>query len=120
MRDRADVRRGAALLEVLVAIAILGGAGVGFIGALAEPLATARRAAARERTIETADRVLAAMTLLTRGDLDRWLGRREVGEFVTHVARPEPTLYRIAVAERRAPDHELLVTVVFRPLEPGR
>ena len=117
MRARADGRRGAALLEVLIALAILGGTGVAFIGALAEPLSAARREAAREGTLAAADRVLSAMTLLTRDDLDRRLGRRAAGEFTILVDRPTPVLYRIAVAERVAPERELLVTVVHRPRE---
>ena len=118
MSRRAEGRRGAALLEVLVALAILTGTGVALIGALAEPIGVMRRAAQRERTLEAADRVLTAMVLLTRTDLDRRLGRREVGEFVTYVDRPEPTLYRIAIASGAEPAHELLVTVVHRIREP--
>ena len=60
------------------------------------------------------DRVLAAMTLLKRVDLDRRIGRHEVGEFVLDVQRPERTLYRIAVAQTSAPQVEDLVTVVYR------
>jgi type II secretory pathway pseudopilin PulG len=120
MRACADGRRGAALLEVLIALAILGGTGVAFIGALAEPLAAAQREAARERTLASADRVLAAMTLLARDDLDLRLGRRDVGEFTTSVDRTTPVLYRIGVAERAAPDRELLVTVVHRPRASAR
>jgi hypothetical protein len=37
-----------------------------------------------------------------------------VGELLVSVDRPEPALYRIAVAAAQAPEQELLATVVFR------
>ena len=98
MRDE----RGIALLEALVALAILSTAGVAFVGL--------------GRAAVEADRFLTATTLLRRQELDERLGHHEVGEFVVHIQRPEPTLYRLAIAETVAPEVELLVTVVYRPL----
>ena len=71
----------------------------------------------RERELVQAERVLAASTLLERRDLERRIGRRTIGEFLVEVARPEPTLFRIAVATADHPDAALLVTVVYRPGE---
>jgi hypothetical protein len=59
--------------------------------------------------------VLTATALLSRDDLDRRLGRHPIGQFIVEVQRPDPTLYRIAIAEGRAPEVEALVTVVYRP-----
>jgi type II secretory pathway component PulJ len=107
--------RGAALLEAIVALAILATAGTALVGALGAALRNETGLAARERSLIAADRVLTAMTLLTRNDLDQRLGSHEAGEFLVSVQRPRPSLYRIAIAERRAPEIETLVTVVYRP-----
>jgi hypothetical protein len=107
-----------ALLEAMIALAILGSAGAAAVGLVAAGLRSAAVGRERERTVMNADRVLAATTLLLRSDLDRRLGERQVGEFAVRIERPEPTLYRTAIAETSHPSTELLVTVVYRP-EPG-
>ncbi len=109
-----DSNRGMTLIEVLAALAILGTAGLGLAGALAAATQAERQAEAEERSLDAADRVMAAASLLGRPDLDRRLGEQKAGEFILRVQRPEPTLYRIALAERAAPQVELLVTVVYR------
>lgn len=106
--------RGVALLEVLVAVLILSVAGLGFVdlvGAGTRAVGTAR---ARERELADEERLLAAYTLLSRGDLDRRLGRRDVGPYVVNVERPERVLYRIALARNEFLAVEDLVTVVYR------
>jgi hypothetical protein len=106
--------RGVALLEVLVAILILTVAGlslVELVSAGTRAMATART---RERELADEERLLAAYTLLTRSDLDRRIGRREVGPYLADVQRPEQTLYRLALLRRAAPEVEDLVTVVYR------
>lgn len=111
-------RRGIALLEVLVAVAILGVATLSLlelVGAGIRAVAVARE---RERELADEERLLAAYTLLTRGDLDRRLGDRAVGPYIAIVQRPERTLYRVALRRSMA-EIEDLVTVVYRP-EPGR
>jgi type II secretory pathway component PulJ len=109
--------RGAALLEVLVALTILTVAGLSLVGLLSAGVRAEQDARERERVLADEERVLAAMTLLTRADLDRRLGRHEVGEFVVDVQRPERTLYRIAIGQPSAAHVEDLVTVVFRRAE---
>ncbi len=106
--------RGWALLEVLVAMAILSASGLALVGLVSAGLGAERDARARERTLATEDRVLAALSLLKREELNRRLGRHGLGEFVVDIERPEPTLYRIALAQVRSPDVEDLVTVVYR------
>jgi type II secretory pathway component PulJ len=105
------------LLEAMVAMAILAGAGTSLVAALDAGVRSEHQARLRETSLLSADRVLAALTLLGRTDLDRRLGRHPVGEFVVDVQRPDRALYRIAVAEARAPEVEMLVTVVYRPEE---
>lgn len=111
--------RGVALLEVLVAVLILTVAGlslVELVGAGTRAIGTSRQ---RERELADEERLLTAYTLLTRSDLDRRLGDRTVGPYVTNVQRPEATLYRIAITRQGTLEVEDLVTVVYRP-EPAR
>lgn len=110
---RAD--QGIALLEVIVALAILAGAGTALVAAVGAALRSEAELYQREAALMAAGRVLAAMTLLTREDLDRRLGDRAVGELVVGVQRPEPALYRIGIRDGDALDVEMLVTVVYRP-----
>src|SRR2546425_12251211 len=106
--------KGVALLEVLIALVILMTAGVALVGLVGAGLRGEAEARGRERELAEEERVLTAMTLLRREDLDRRLGRHGVGELVVDVQRPERTLYRIAVAQDRSPQVEELVTVVYR------
>jgi len=112
-------RRGAVLLEALVALTVLGLVGSSVVSLLAASIRAEERAAGRERLLESADRVLIAMSLLDRRELDRRLGASELGEFLVVVTRPEATLYRLSIADRAAPDVELLVTVVHRAVVRG-
>ena len=107
--------RGAALLEALVALAILAVAGVSLIGLLVDTERGESAFELREVRSEGAEQLLTRLSLEDKRGLDIRLGRRSVGEFVTDVQRPEPEFYRLAVADSLAPDAPLLVTVVFRP-----
>lgn len=115
MRNR---ERGVALLEVLAAVTILGVAGVGLLEVVTAGTRAVAAAIVRERELADEERLLAEYTLLARADLDRRLGRREVGPYFADVQRPERTLYRIALARKTAPEVEDLVTVVHRPETP--
>lgn len=106
--------RGVALLEVLVALVILATAGVAMIELVGAGLRAEGDARRRERVLATEERLLAASTLLRREELDQRIGRREVGEFIVDIQRPERSLYRIALLQRESPQVEDLVTVVYR------
>jgi hypothetical protein len=93
---------------------ILSTAGLALTALLRQAVQAQAALHASEATMDAADRVLAALTLLGRDDLDRRLGRHEVGEFLADIQRPERGLYRIALAESSAPERTLLVTVVYR------
>ncbi|HEV8381580.1 MAG TPA: hypothetical protein VGQ29_08345, partial [Gemmatimonadales bacterium] len=73
-----------------------------------------REARERERILAAEERVLAALTLLNRSELDQRIGRRQIGEFIVDIQRPEPRLYRIALLQQQSPQVEDLVTVVYR------
>jgi type II secretory pathway component PulJ len=107
--------RGFALLEAVAALVILGVAGIALVEQVAAGTRAEAVAATRERELADEERLLTAYTLLARGDLDRRLGRRDVGPYAVEVQRPEPVLYRIALSRLAAPDVEDLVTVVYRP-----
>jgi hypothetical protein len=106
--------RGVVLLEVLVAVVILATAGIGMVELVGFGMRAEREARLRETTLATEERVLSALTLLTRTELDQRIGRRRIGEFIVDVQRPERTLYRIALLQAQSPQVEDLVTVVYR------
>lgn len=107
--------RGVILLEALVSLALVSTAGLAFAGLVREVQTREERLMDRERRLLEADRVLTAMSLLGRSDLDRRLGHHLTSGFTVEVQRPEPALYRVSVAETDAPEVELLVTIVYRP-----
>ena len=109
--------RGVVLLEVLVALVILATAAIALTELVGAGLRGERDAQAREAILATEDRLLAALTLLRRQELDQRIGRRQLGEFIVDVQRPEPTLYRIALLSVSSPHVEDLVTVVYRRSE---
>ncbi len=69
-------RRGAALLEVLVGLAILALSGTALVGAVSEAISRECEMPQREQELVVMERVLAATTLLTRDELSRRLGDR--------------------------------------------
>lgn len=107
--------RGVVLLEILAAVLILTVAGLSLVALTATGMRATAAARDREREQQDEDRLLAAYSLLLRSDLDLRLGARAVGPYVVTVQRPEPALYRVAVASQRAPGIEDLVTVLYRP-----
>ena len=106
--------RGVVLLEVLVALTVLSVGALALVESVDAGLQAERRARQREAVLASEERLLSAMTLLRRAELDQRLGRRPIGEFIVDVQRPEPTLYRIGVLQSDAPTVEDLVTVVYR------
>jgi len=106
--------RGVALLEVLVALVILATAGIALVELVGYGMRGERQARLREGTLADEERLLTALTLLKRNELDQRIGQRQIGEFIVDVQRPEPTLYRIALTLQQSPHVEDLVTVVYR------
>jgi type II secretory pathway pseudopilin PulG len=104
-----------ALLEVLAALTIFATAAVSVVGLLAQSTEHERRAESAEQRLADEERLLAAVALLTRDDLDRRLGRRAAGPYVVEIQRPVRTLYRVTVALGDAPDAPDLATLVYRP-----
>lgn len=117
---RRSDRAGVALLEVLVALAILFAAGAAATGAVQAALASEGRSVRVEAELEDADRLLTALTLLTRSDLDLRLGVRTIGDWRVEILRPGMGLYRISLARADAGPAPLLVTLVHRPAPTDR
>ena len=114
---RASRRSGAALLEVMVALAILAVAGVTAVAATGESVRAAARVRESEREIREASAFLEAVALWPREDLDRRLGDRAQGRWRLRISRPSPTVYEIALADSAGSD-VLLETALYRPDAP--
>jgi prepilin-type N-terminal cleavage/methylation domain-containing protein len=110
------IERGVALLEVVIALAILGIAGLSAVGALLQASDQIEHIAAVERRIEDQSRLLSAIGLLTRDDLLRQLGRRTAGQYTVRTQRLSDALFQVTVAD--GPDMTpTLATVFYRPGE---
>jgi len=105
---------GVVLLEVMVAVVILATAGIALTETVGAGLRAERDAREREGRLANEERLLTALTLLNRRELDQRIGRRRIGDFIVDVQRPERTLYRIALIQEQSPQVEDLVTVVYR------
>lgn len=109
---------GAALLEALVALAVLGtiGSSAGWLAS--EAVRSVARTYAEESAVRGASRFLQAVSLWTRDDLDRHLGTSQQGAWNLRVDRPSRTLYVVSLTERTS-DHYLVGTALYR-LDPDR
>lgn len=111
------VRRGAVLLEVVIAVSILAIAGLAVVSFVSEASAGVRRARSQDQSVREAAAYLDVVTLWPRADLDRHLGARRQGSWLMTVHRTSPRLYDIAIADSTG-DHELIHTTVFRREDP--
>ena len=112
-RHRSD-RRGAALLEAIVAMAILGTAGIAALTLASEAARAVDHARQAETELRQASAFMEAVALWTRDDLDRRLGDRPQGEWRLRIHRPEPELYTVILTDSLGVE-SLLATSLFRP-----
>lgn len=108
-------RRGAVLLEALVALAIVTIALTAAMSALVGVLHQQSILRQREEQASSAGKLLGVYSLLTRNQLDQRLGQQVIDSWVLRVQRPEKDLFRVAVSAADAPEHELAATVMYRP-----
>lgn len=106
-------RRGAALLEVLVAITLVATVAVSALSLTLESQRAVERATRRAAESARAGSFLDAVALWPREDLDRHLGARAIGPWVLEVQRPERTLYVVALFDGGA-THPLFTTTLYR------
>jgi len=104
---------GAVLLEVIVALALLATAGLAAVSMAAEAAGAVSRAATAEVEMRQATRLMDAVSLWPRADLDRRLGDRRQGPFILRIGRPSGELYTAALADS-ATGRVLLATSLFR------
>lgn len=105
--------RGMILLEVMVALAILG-FGIASTAAVAvASLDSVRRAQREERAVQRAAALLNAVALWPRADLDLHLGTRVEGEMLLRIDRPNDALYDVSIDDS-AGRATLLQTALYR------
>ena len=115
MRRDSAPRHGMVLLEVLVALTLLGVVGAS-VAAMAVGAGDAVHRAQRNDTeLRKASAFLDAVALWTREDLDRRLGSHGQGAWRLDIQRPEPSLYLVVLADSTG-TRELLHTALFRPI----
>jgi len=101
---------GAALLEAIVAVSILGASGVALAAQMQQTYEAVRRAGAAERGFLDASAFLDAVALWPREDLDRRLGDRRNGPWRLEITRSEQT-YGVTI--RDSTGRQTLATTVF-------
>ena len=111
-------RRGAVLLEAMVALLIMSTAGLAASAIVSSAAVAVRRAHTAGVEAAQASAFFEAVTLWTREDFDRRLGARPQGPWVLHIERPVPTLYVLRLTNVQT-GVELLRTAAYRP-EPSR
>jgi type II secretory pathway pseudopilin PulG len=104
-------RRGGALLEALVAMAILGTALLSLAAAVRGAGLVLERAVAADSLLRSADHLLGAITLWTRDDIELRLGERLQGPWRIMITKATPNLYVVLIADSTS--HELLRTSIY-------
>jgi type II secretory pathway pseudopilin PulG len=111
---RAKSRRGAVLLEAMVALVILASAGIVVVSLAAESARAVERARNAEKELRAANAFFSAVALWPRSDLDLHLGDRHQGRWIMRVDRPRPNLY-VATLSDSGTRAMVLRTSLFRP-----
>lgn len=109
-----STRSGAVLLEAVVALAIVGTVGLAVAAMASDRAAAVSRAQEREREVREASRLLTAVSLWPREDLDRHMGASRQGWMNLVIERTAPDLFSIAIQDGTSAQ-PLLRTALFRP-----
>lgn len=107
-------RAGIALLEAIIALALLGIAGGAGAVTASELTRAVARVQEREALTQLAERLLTAVSLWPGDDLDRHLGWTAQGPLRMWIDRIEPVLYQVALSDGLT-GGALLQTTLFRP-----
>lgn len=118
IRVASKPRRGVALLEAIVALAIFATVGIAALTMAAGASRAAAAAREADGELREASRFLEAVALWTRNDLDQRLGDRRQGPWILRIERPLPELYLVTLSDTLR-DNPVLQTSLFRP-EPVR
>jgi type II secretory pathway pseudopilin PulG len=103
------------LLEVLVALTILGIAGASITTLAVDAGRLVRHARQSEEDIRRASDLLDRVALWSREDLDRHLGDHAQGEWRMTVSRGATNLYLVELRDSTSATN-LLTTVLYRPI----
>ena len=107
-------RHGAALLEALVALALLGSVGGAAAWSATESLRAVQRMQTRENDQRRAARFFTAVSLWPREDLDRHLGDRPQGPWRLRIDRPVRSVYTVTLRDTVRGGTVLLQTALYR------
>jgi prepilin-type N-terminal cleavage/methylation domain-containing protein len=110
---RAAGRDGLALLEVVIALAVLSMVALGAMTLSAQSADAVRRARTADGEMRAMSAYLDVISLWPREDLDRHLGERSQGAWMLRVNRVAPTLYEVALRDSAAA-MPALSTVLYR------
>lgn len=98
-RSRRVARRGVTLLEVLIALALLGLLSVAWIGLSLQSMHSVALYHAREVEVQGAARELARLAVWSGDQFRGRIGRTRQGEFLLTVRELAPSLYGVVVAD---------------------
>lgn len=112
--QRADRRAGVVLLEVLVALVLLGAAAASLTALALESGRATERAWRADRETRAASAFMDVVALWPREDLERRLGSRHQGAWMLEVSRTTTALYHVSMRDSTG-NRELLRTVLYRP-----
>lgn len=102
------------LLEVLLALVVLGIAAASFAALLHETATVLARAAASEGTMGVAERLVNKYALRTGPELERSVGRWTEDGVGVRISRLSPTLFEVLLVD---PGGEVMLeTALFRPV----
>src|SRR4051794_39955006 len=118
MRDGERKRRGAVLLEALVALVIMASAGAAVAALAVECDHVVQGTRSTEAELRRADAFFSIVALWPREDLDRHFGEHQQGPWRLRVERPSVTVYSITLTDSVGA-RVLLRTFLYRP-EPPR
>jgi hypothetical protein len=99
VRHRRQARRGAVLLEAMIAITMIAIAGVGMVTYLGQTIESIRQVHDRDRATRAASRELDHLSLLRSAQLGVRVGRTRIGCCELVVEAVTPVLYRLALAD---------------------
>jgi prepilin-type N-terminal cleavage/methylation domain-containing protein len=101
------------LLEVLIALAIIGTAALAVVGLASQSWQAIRTAEEADRSLAQASAFFEGVALWPREDLDQRLGDRVQHPWRLRIDRPVPALYVATLMDSSGRD-TLLVTSLFR------
>lgn len=107
---------GVALLDAIVAVAVLATMATAALGLSAESVRALSLALATERENQEANAFLHAVALWDAATLDQRLGTRRQGPWLLQIERPNTGLYTVALADS-AGARTILATVLYRSAE---